>query len=188
MSSITDGTAKFNLEFNPPIPTGSIMPFHGSFNTSGNPIDSKTGVVYTTWHICDGTNGTVDLRGRFVLGASSTYAVGSTGGEASHTLSVAELPKFTPAGTIDTVSLTGNLGSTYGGRIWFGWDLADGIISKANAHDNTIIPQNNGTYTNYGTIHIDASHSHTFTGTQIGGGAAHNNMPPYYALSFIEKI
>lgn len=25
------------------------------------------------WHLCDGTNGTPDLRDRFVIGAGSTY-------------------------------------------------------------------------------------------------------------------
>lgn len=34
------------------------------------------------WHVCDGNNGTVDLRSRFVRGAAnySTWAVGQTGG------------------------------------------------------------------------------------------------------------
>lgn len=40
----------------------------------------------------------------------------------------------------------------------------------------------------YANAWLDASHAHTFTGNSIGGGAAHNNMPPYYALSYIEKI
>ena len=45
------------------------------------------------WALCDGSNGTPDLRGRFVLGGGgSTYAIGSTGGEATHKLTVAELP------------------------------------------------------------------------------------------------
>lgn len=34
-----------------------------------------------------------ELQGRFLLGRSSTYAAGSTGGEATHTLTVAEMPK-----------------------------------------------------------------------------------------------
>ena len=33
------------------------------------------------------------IEGRFLLGASSAYPVGSTGGEATHTLTVNEMPK-----------------------------------------------------------------------------------------------
>ena len=44
------------------------------------------------WALCDGSNGTPDLRDRFVVGAGAGYAVGATGGEASHELTVAEMP------------------------------------------------------------------------------------------------
>ena len=40
------------------------------------------------WALCDGTNGTPDLRGRFVLGTSSEQVTGSTGGENSQTLNL----------------------------------------------------------------------------------------------------
>lgn len=45
--------------------------------------------------LCDGQNNTPDLRSKFVLGAGSTYAVGATGGEAAHTLTVNEIPSHT---------------------------------------------------------------------------------------------
>lgn len=35
------------------------------------------------WALCDGTNGTPDLRDRFVIGAGSTYALNATGGSAT---------------------------------------------------------------------------------------------------------
>lgn len=35
------------------------------------------------------------IQGRFLLGASSTYAAGSTGGKATHTLTVDEMPSHT---------------------------------------------------------------------------------------------
>lgn len=44
------------------------------------------------WALCNGQNGTPDLRNRFVLGAGSSYSPGYTGGEESHTLTVSELP------------------------------------------------------------------------------------------------
>ncbi|SFO96743.1 Microcystin-dependent protein [Oscillibacter sp. PC13] len=44
------------------------------------------------WALCDGTGGTPDLRGRFLLGAGGSYAPWKTGGEANHTLTISELP------------------------------------------------------------------------------------------------
>lgn len=36
------------------------------------------------WFLCDGTNGTPDLRNKFVVGAGDTYAVGANGGSEDH--------------------------------------------------------------------------------------------------------
>lgn len=36
------------------------------------------------WQLCDGTNGTPDLRDNFVVGAGDTYAVDDTGGSTTH--------------------------------------------------------------------------------------------------------
>lgn len=44
------------------------------------------------WAICDGENGTPDLRNRFIVGAGSSYSLGDVGGEAQHKLTVNELP------------------------------------------------------------------------------------------------
>lgn len=45
------------------------------------------------WQLCDGTNGTPDLRDKFVLGAGGECAPGDTGGKKTVTLTVAQLPK-----------------------------------------------------------------------------------------------
>ena len=39
------------------------------------------------WALCDGANGTPDLRGRFLVGAGGDYAVGDAGGAATEELS-----------------------------------------------------------------------------------------------------
>lgn len=36
------------------------------------------------WHLCDGTNGTPDLRNRFIAGAGNTYVPDQTGGITTH--------------------------------------------------------------------------------------------------------
>ena len=46
------------------------------------------------------------IGGRFLLGADSTYAAGSTGGEAAHTLTVDEMPKHNHE--IDNLNAAGN--------------------------------------------------------------------------------
>jgi len=53
---------------------------------SGSVVD-----IPATWALCDGTNGTPDLRNRFIVGSGATYAVGASGGTIwhSHTVSMA---------------------------------------------------------------------------------------------------
>ena len=66
----------------------------------GNVGPTGTGVVYGVitlwygdvnavpahWALCDGTNGTPDLRDKFIVGAGRSYSVGETGGSADTTL------------------------------------------------------------------------------------------------------
>lgn len=47
---------------------------------SGAVVDIPNG-----WQLCDGTNGTPDLRNRFIVGQGSGNPVGSTGGTKEHT-------------------------------------------------------------------------------------------------------
>lgn len=46
---------------------------------SGAIVDIPAG-----WKLCDGNNGTPNLKNRFVVGAGDTYAIDDTGGAASH--------------------------------------------------------------------------------------------------------
>ena len=55
-----------------PVPTGGIIMWSGSI-----------GSIPSGYVICDGTNGTPDLRDRFVVGAGTSYSVGNNGGFAS---------------------------------------------------------------------------------------------------------
>lgn len=66
----------------PDFPVSGIILWSGS-----------TSNIPTKWHLCDGTNGTPDLRGRFVIGAGGSYNVGNTGGEETHTLTLSEMPR-----------------------------------------------------------------------------------------------
>lgn len=70
------------------LPSGSGFPSGGIIIWSG-----ASDAVPSGWALCDGANGTPDLRDRFVVGAGSTYAVGAKGGEAVHTLTENEMPR-----------------------------------------------------------------------------------------------
>ena len=54
-----------------PIPSGGIFLWSGSI-----------GSIPAGYVLCNGSNGTPDLRNRFIVGAGSTYAVDATGGSA----------------------------------------------------------------------------------------------------------
>lgn len=56
--------------------------------------------IPNAWALCDGSNGTPDLRGRFIRGAGGDLDPGDTGG--------GETSDFTPEGTISTPVFTGS--------------------------------------------------------------------------------
>lgn len=57
----------------------SVVPRGGIILWSGSIASIPTG-----WQLCDGTNGTPDLRNRFIVCAGDTYAVNDTGGTAQY--------------------------------------------------------------------------------------------------------
>ena len=61
-----------------------------SQNTAVLWINNKK--IPSGWQICDGSNGTPDLRNRFLVGAGDRYNKGDIGGEDFHTLTIAEMP------------------------------------------------------------------------------------------------
>ena len=150
---------------------GTVTAFSGSFN-DGFPVDKNTGLVNREWHLCDGTNGTPDLRNRFIYGGNGTNS-GATGGEASVTLTVQTIPAHSHTGTTST---NGNHSHTvktfkeFRGRIT--GDTANG--SCTNSTDRTTSTAGN--------------HQHSLNIDSTGGGQPHNNMPPYYVLAYIMKL
>ena len=157
------------------IPNGAVISFAGSFDDNNNPIDQITNDPYTGWFLCDGTKGTPDLRGRFIIASGRNIAIGDVGGEETHMLTINEMPVHSHSAISNvcgehthSIYRAGN-----GGGSWDGSGLAG---SSKNSYAG---------YVNSGS---SGGHSHTINITNSGSGLPHNNMPPYYALAYIMKI
>ena len=77
---------------------GSIIMWSGTLS-SDSPQDVN-GTLHTNWKVCNGSNGTPDLRNRFIIGANSNSDIGNTGGSNSLTLTAQNLPNHSHGITI----------------------------------------------------------------------------------------
>jgi hypothetical protein len=154
-------------------PAGVIVLWSGSI-----------GSIPSGWTLCNGTNGTPDLRDRFLVGAGSTYAVNATGGSAN-AITVAHTHTY--SGTTasngahshftfkDVTSSTQGL--TYAAK-----------AESSSSNDDYNIRSSADTPDIYET-NTEAAHNHTYTGTtdSTGTSGTNANLPPYYALCYIMK-
>lgn len=108
------------------------------------------------WHICNGEDGTIDLRDKFVLGAGTAHPVGETGGSEEVTLTFAQMP-------VHSHNIEARYNNAGNGAI------ATKINSGSTGRVTGSLGNNLSTYT-------------------AGDSQPHNNMPPYYALCYIQKI
>lgn len=112
------------------------------------------------------------IQDRFLLSSGSTYAAGSTGGEASHTLTVAETPAHNhrPANydTRDYVfQVVRNLSTASTGRF---------KVASGTSYYTTCANPSASDYVDMEDITTSA-----YT-TNVGSGQSHNNMPPYLTV------
>ena len=166
--------------------SGQVLLSAGSGNTPtwGNAFvagmimlwSGSSASIPTGWLLCDGSSSTPDLRNRFVVGATSTYAVGATGGSAdaivvSHTHTYSGTTVSAGTHNHDFTVIAQNSDSGGSGKITGG--------SQNIAND--------GSYT--GTTTSAGAHDHTFSGTTASNGSSgtNANLPPYYALCYIMK-
>ena len=120
----------------------------GSIYMSVNAADPSTLFSGTSWE---------KLEGRFLLGSNSTYTNGSTGGEATHTLTYNEMPKHThPMYSYNP-----------GGDGTWTPDEGSYLVDSVTDNKNTWWARLGMGY--------------------AGGGAAHNNMPPYLVVNMWKR-
>lgn len=122
--------------------------------------------------LCDGTNGTPDLRNRFIMGAPDQAGMNTTGGSNTTTLTIAQLPAHNHPVVMDAVPphTHTSLGADSGK-----------IASYVN--DNPSILLDNGTT----TTSSGGGHTPTGTTTNTGSGSSYDSRPAYYALAFIMR-
>jgi microcystin-dependent protein len=147
------------------IPAGLISMWSGSI-----------GSIPSGWYLCDGSNGTPNLTDRFVIGAGLTYAVNGTGGVSTNTLVEANIPAHTHTATSVVTDPSHSHGSTVG----------SGFISNGGSEQLA-----GGNNLNFGRPSTTATASTGITvattNASVGSGSSFTNIPPYYALAFIQK-
>lgn len=149
------------------------------------------------WALCDGTNGTPDLRDRFIVGAGREYAVGDTGGAKEVTLTTAQMPKHSHTGSTNSAGSHTHTGTTntagahsHSYTRYSYVDRVSQITLTANALIGTRTENTSSAGAHSHTLNIDSAgdHTHTVTTNEAGGGQPHENRPPYYALCFIMRV
>lgn len=144
-------------------------------------VDSATilDMVYPVGSIAFGVKPNIGtwqkIQGRFLLGSSSSYRVGATGGEATHKLTVNEMPKHmhrssapnnntstSTAGTAGAILNINNAGPKW---VSAGTTVNDDLMADAKMN---VSNKNSGLWT--------------------GGDRAHNNMPPYEVVDIWKRI
>ena len=130
-----DGNSIFDMIY----PVGSIY-------MSVNPTSPGT-LFGGTW---------TRIQDRFLLAAGSSYAAGATGGEATHKLTVSEIPSHNHCER-------------------FCWE-------NTAAAKNTLAVNGTALYATNSVSGVAGIDRGTSFGNYTGGGSAHNNMPPYLAV------
>lgn len=182
-----------SLGTNVAIPNTSVFPVGLITMWSG-----AIGAIPAGWKLCDGANGTPDLRDRFIVGAGNSYAVGATGGANSVT------PTATNAGAHDHGGATGGHALTQGQlpahthtvlsslRTGSGGDVdainqgASGYLASndaallaasTNGSGTAIVGGGGNGETHSHSITAAPDHTHTIS--------AVDTRSPYYALAYI---
>lgn len=144
-----------------PIPTGAILLWSGSI-----------GSIPAGFVLCNGNNGTPDLRDRFIVGAGSTFAVDATGGFADSTI-----PTHTHIATSVVTDPQHNHGTGVANNNFLtvstgGFQIGSGVFGR------TDVPT---------TASASTGITVATTNANAGTSGVGTNRPPFYALAYIMK-
>lgn len=167
-----------------PLPAGRVEDFAGTTTPDGwldcdgasyDPADLPElfAAIGYTWGGSGSSFNVPDLRDKTTVGEGGTYALADSGGEATHTLTITELPSHdhNASGTTAT-----DIGHTH----VEGSTIPTAILIGAGVPAPSAIPSPGVTGIGFANITVtDPSISTT------GGDGAHNNMQPFAALKKI---
>jgi hypothetical protein len=139
-----------------PTPAGVIVLWSGSI-----------GSIPAGWVLCNGNNGTPDLRNRFIVGAGSTYSVDATGGSAD---------AIVVSHTHTATSVVTDPGHRHA--------IGRGVTQlQAGNNASQFQPNNYSDLSDFATTGITVATTNASAGTS----GTNANLPPYYALCYIMK-
>jgi microcystin-dependent protein len=128
--------------------------------------NGKLNEIPKDWALCDGSNGTPDLRDKFIIGGGKTYKIGEKGGKSFITLEKSNLPPIGQA----YVNF-----NTFGGPYHHN---SNGFIKYTQYYS---VSTKNGNGDDWGSVYmIDLNEG--LNSSPI------NLMNPYYSLFFIVKL
>lgn len=168
-----------------------------------------TNAVPSGWALCDGNNGTPNLKDRFIVGAGQSYGVGNTGGNWTQTPSVwtnaagtgiqvagtaintSQMPWHTHSGSVGSdasIQVQDSIQSSSAGE-WLaddsfgsvGWSPSPVRKPLKEFSASLSISGTGGNQPHYHGV-TDNGHAHTAAASAI------DVRPPYYALAFIMKL
>jgi hypothetical protein len=135
------------------VPVGAIILWSGS-----------TGTIPSGYSLCDGSNGTPNLRDRFIVGAGTAYAVGALGGSKDAVV-VSHNHTVTDPGHTHTLPLQ---------------QESTDDIDYTNTGTNYVSSRSNTLTSVSATTGI--------TLATAGESGTDKNLPPYYALAYIMRV
>ena len=133
------------------LPIGTILPYVGDM------ADIPEG-----WALCDGSNGTLDMRDLFIVGAGKNYELYNTGGKNEVELNADQLPAH-----YHNLYTSRQFAINRNGSVW-------GIEQEGW----TLVEENTGTRCG----------RTGYSGNTSGKTVPHENRPPYIAVYYIMRI
>lgn len=172
-------------QLNSPVPSGFIGMWSGAI-----------AAIPTGWFLCDGTNGTPNLKDRFIVGAGDSYAVGAIGGAASVTLTESQIPSHSHVITAASSAAGGHNHSVNDpghSHVTVNYIVPNSSpnpgFDSGSLYGSTSAFSGTGAATTGISLNGVGDHTHVITASagNTGGGGSHENRPPYYALAYIMK-
>lgn len=143
----------------------------GSIYISVNATNPQISLGFGTWE---------QIKDRFLLASGSSYSSGSTGGEASHKLTVNEMPGH------DHTQYGVTSGPANSSPIRFSIQNDGNVVIYNNENTALWSTKTSGVATTRTFRQTDINKDGTTSST--GGNSSHNNMPPYLVVNIWRRV